>query len=157
MEISFTKNSGKSHIISCKRKNGTVTWMQNSSFFITHDLCHYAMETKLGLKKAFYGMLAAGTDIKDFELPKDQRTFQLTEEALFAEQMVNLLTIEYSQGRVENFIEALKEILIKDNHVSVLPVIKQEQLDEIRSLYETLMNQWVLLPEGETIILNFAE
>jgi hypothetical protein len=157
MEISFTKNSGKSHIISCRRNNGTVTWMQNSSFFITHDLCHYAMETKLGLKKAFYGMLAAGIDINDFDLPKDQRTFQLTEEALFAEQMVNLLTIEYSQGCIENFSEKLKEILIKDKYVSAPPVIKPEQLDEIRSFYETLMNQWVLLPEGETINLNFAE
>jgi hypothetical protein len=35
--------------------------------------------------------------------------------------------------------------------------MKQEQLDEIRSLYETLMNQWVLLPEAGTINLNFAE
>ncbi|MEP6700297.1 MAG: hypothetical protein ABJA85_03240 [Bacteroidota bacterium] len=157
MEISFTKNSGKSHIISCRRNDGTVTWMQNSSFFITHDLCHYALETKLGLKKAFYGMLAAGTDINDFELPKDQRTFQLTEEAILAEQMVNLLTIEYSQGRIENFVSMLNEICHRDTNLSKLPDIKTETLDEIRNLYNGLMNQWVLLPEEETMILKFEE
>lgn len=157
MEISFTKNSGKSHIISCRRNDGTVTWMQNSSFFITHDLCHYAMETKLGLKKAFYGMLAAGTDINDFELPKDQRTFPLTEEAILAEQMVNLLTIEYSQGRIENFVSMLNEICHRDTNLSNLPDIKTETLDEIRNLYNVLMNRWILLPEEETMILKFEE
>ena len=29
-------------------------------------------------------MVATGTDISDFDLPKDQRKFELTEEALFA-------------------------------------------------------------------------
>jgi hypothetical protein len=157
MEITFTKNSGKSHNISCKRTNGTVTWMPNSSFFIIHDLCHYAMETKLGLRKAFYGMLAAGTDIRDFGLPKEQRTFQLTEEAIFAEQMVNLLTIEYTQGQIENFVSMLSKICHSDNHLSKIPEIKPEKLDEIRSSYDGLMNQWILLPEGKTMTLNFEE
>ena len=157
MEISFTKRGSKNHIISCKRKNGTVTWMHSSSFFITHDLCHYAVETKLSLKKAFYGMLADGTDINDFELPKEQRPFQLTEEAIIAEHLVNLLTIEYSQGRMENFIQTLKEGYIKENYVSESPEIEPEKIDDTRNLFEKLMKQWALVPEGDTMTLNFTE
>lgn len=157
MEISFTKGGNKNHIISCNRKNGTSTWMHSSSFFITHDLCHYAVETKLALKKAFYGMLEGGIDINDFELPKGQRMFQLTEEAIFAEHMVNLLTIEYSQGRIENFIQTLKEGYIKENNASTPPEIEPEKINDIRNLFEGLMNKWTLLPEGDTLILNFTE
>ncbi len=157
MEISFTKRGSKNHIISCKRKNGTVTWMHSSSFFITHDLCHYAVETKLSLKKSFYGMLPDGTDINDFELPKEQRPFQLTEEAIIAEHLVNLLAIEYTQGRIENFIQILKEGYLKENYAAEPTEIKQEKIDEIRNLFEKLMNQWVLLPEEDTMALNFTE
>ena len=105
MEISFTRNGINNHIISCRRMDGTVTWMQIDSFFIIHDLCHYAVESILELNNAFYGMLASGTAITDFELPKEKRTFRLTEEAIFTEQIVNLLTIEYSQGPMEDFLD----------------------------------------------------
>jgi hypothetical protein len=157
MEISFTKEKNSTNIISCKRKDGTVTWMHSDSFFITHDLCHYAVESVLAFKKGFYGMLASGTDIKDFELPKDKRTFQLTDEAIFTEQVVNLLTIEYNQGRPENFFSILKDACSKDAIPLILPEIMQEDLDEIRYKFDTLMNQWHLLPEDQTMKLIFEE
>ena len=105
MEISFTKRGDDQNIISCKRKDGSVTWMHSSRFFIMHDLIHYSVETVLNLKTAFYGMLAAGTDIKDFDVPRERRTILFSDEAIFAEQTVNLLGIEHTQGRIENFIE----------------------------------------------------
>lgn len=157
MEISFTRRASKDHIISCKRNDGTVTWMHSDSFFITHDLCHYAVESGLALKKAFYGMLASGTDINDFELPKEKRTFKLTDEAIFTEQMVNLLTIEHSQGRMEDFLDKLNKVCSKDTVLSVLPAIKQEDLESIRQSFEILMNQWHLLPEGKSMTLIFEE
>ena len=154
MEISFSKKGSGHHIISCKRKNGTVTWMHSDSFFILHDLCHYAVETGLALKKAFYGMLAAGTDINDFELPKEKRTVEFTEEAIWTEQLVNLLTIEYSQGKMEHFINTLNEVCGKNN-IDMPPAINYEKLDQIRHSFKILMNQWHLLPEGETMTLIF--
>ena len=156
MEISFSRKSNDQSIISCKRKDGTYTWMHSGPFFILHDLCHYAVETGLDLKKAFYGILAAGTDINDFELPKERRTVEFTNEAIWTEQMVNLLAIEYSQGKMENFMDALNEICSKDN-VAMPPAINYEKLDQIRHSFEILMNQWHLLPEGETMTLIFEE
>src|SRR5205809_153857 len=108
MEISFTKRGEEDHIISCKRKDGTTTWMHSSSFFVQHDLCHYAVETVLGLRNAFYGMLADGTDITDFELPKEERNIALSTEALLAEHLVNILMIDRNQGRIEDITEQLK-------------------------------------------------
>ena len=156
MEISFTKRENSDHIISCKRNDGSVTWMHNSPFFITHDICHYALETVLKLKKAFYGLVSSGIAIKDFDVPRERRTVQLTDEAIFAEQMVNLLTIEYSQGIMENLPATIKEIC-KKSGLPVVPEISERQLEEIRKLYDQLMNQWNVLQAEETMTLIFEE
>jgi hypothetical protein len=155
MEIRFTKRNKEGHIISCKRNDGPETWMQISSFFAVHDLCHYAVETELSLENAFYGMLNAGVNISDFELPKDERTFQLTDEALLAEQMVNLLTIEYNQGRIENFIEEFNNLYKQNKNQTLTSLINEEQLTAIRDSFESLTNQWHQLSEGESIMLKF--
>lgn len=155
MEINFTKKPGSEHIISCKRIDGSVTWMKSSSFFVTHDICHYAVETTLRLKKAFYGMLAGGTSINDFELPKEQRTFELTDEALLAEHLVNLLVIEYNQGRVENFADTIRTSYeIKDE---VLAELKNGGTDKIRDYFRSLMEKWNGIKVEETLQLEFAE
>jgi hypothetical protein len=120
-----------------------------------HDLCHYAVETALKMKHAFYGMLDAGTNISDFELPKDERTFQLTDEALLAEQMVNLLTIEYNQGEIQNFTESLKEIYSQNRNDINMPAINEKQVAVIRNSFESLANQWHGLSEGESLLLSF--
>jgi hypothetical protein len=156
VEISFTKRENNDHIISCKRNDGSVTWMHNSPFFITHDICHYALESTLHLKKAFCGLVAAGTDIKEFDLPRDKRAVQLTDEAIFAEQMVNLLTIEYSQGIIENFIVTIKDVCSKSG-IKIMPEMNEDQLQETRNLYRQLMNKWNLLLQEETMNLIFEE
>ena len=153
MEILFTKKFNGDHILSCKREDGSVSWKHVSSFFIIHDLCHFAVETLMPLKNAFYGMVAAGTDISEFDLPKAQRNFQLTEEALFAEQLVNMLTIEYAQGKMENFIEIFTSI--NDVEGSKALPIDELKLEKIRNLINQLMQKWNLLQEGKTITLLF--
>lgn len=154
MEISFTKRDEGKHIISCKRKNGTETWMYITSFFVIHDICHYAVETKLGMKSAFYGMLAAGTSISDFELPKEQRSFSLTEEAICAEHLVNLLTIEYTQGRMDSFTEMFTNSYKMADELFI-SMLKNRKLGEIRNDFEHLAHQWNELEAGGKLKLDF--
>ena len=71
MEIKLTKNPTGDHVLSCKRNNGTITWKHVSSFFISHDICLYAAEAVIPLNNVFFGMVAAGTDIENFDLPKE--------------------------------------------------------------------------------------
>jgi hypothetical protein len=157
MEILFTKTSKGYPVISCRRKDGSVTWKLVSSFFILHDLCHFAVETTIPLKNAFYGMVAGGIDINDFDLPKEQRKFQLAEEAIFAERLVNLLTIEYTQGRMENFMEMFTGIYEDHNGSDTGVLIKEDQLEKIRKNYKELMKRWDSLPGTETMTLLFEE
>lgn len=64
-----------------------------------HDQGHFAMEKVLGFKNAFYGMIARGANIEDFELPREQRPEEvipenLRPEALISEHFVNLLMVK---------------------------------------------------------------
>ncbi len=143
-------------MLHCTRENGSATWLPLTPFFVIHDLCHYAVETTLGLRHAFYGMLAAGTDIRDFELPRDQRPFELTPEALQAEQLVNLLVIEYSQGWMENFLEELDQVNRMNNDRQQPVSLDEPTLEKIRVAFNMLTERWHSLSENESLVLNFT-
>ena len=156
MEIRITRKQNGHGMLHCTRDNGSATWLPLTPFFVIHDLCHYAVETTLGLQYAFYGMLAAGTDIRDFELPKDQRPFELTPEALQAEQLVNLLVIEYSQGRMENFLEELDHVNRMNNDRQLPVSLDGAGLEKIRVAFNMLTERWHSLSENESLVLNFT-
>ena len=156
MEIRITRKQNGHGMLHCTRDNGSATWLPLTPFFVIHDLCHYAVETTLGLQYAFYGMLAAGTDIRDFELPKDQRPFELPPEALQAEQLVNLLVIEYSQGRMENFLEELDHVNRMNNDRQLPVSLDGAGLEKIRVAFNMLTERWHSLSENESLVLNFT-
>ena len=62
-----------------------------------HDLTHYAVETTLGLRQGFYGLLAQGWDIPGFEAKGTAR--QLPDEVLVTECIVGQLTNIVFAGR----------------------------------------------------------
>jgi len=157
MEIRLIKGaSGNEHVLSCKRKDGSVTWKHVSRFFIMHDICHYTVETVIPFHDAFFGMIKKGTDITEFELPKEERSISLSSEALLAEHLVNLLVIEYTQGKMDNFLEILRATYEIDDDKTV-DLITEEKLNEIRIAYDGIMKKWDDLPERETMTLIFED
>ena len=155
MEISFTKKAFKKHIISCKRADGSVTWMQSDDFFVHHDLMHYAVETIMNYRNAFYGMLESGIDISDFELPKEKRTFSYSTEALHSETLVGLINTELSQGNFEDLQQVIRE-MYESNYPSIAaPEVRLESVARIKEKYEELVLNWMILAPNEKLILQF--
>jgi len=155
MNIRFIKGNEDEHVISCTRNDGSVTWMQLSSFFVIHDLCHFAVETTLGFHTSFFGLLAVGTTISEFDLPSDKRTVAISEEAIISEQLVNLLVIESKQGKFENFKETMQEILRLHTSTNSEWSISALELETIRYSFAALISQWDTLAINETMELNF--
>ena len=145
------------HVFSCKRKDGSSTWKHAGYFFMLHDMAHYSVETVLSLKKGFFGMVAAGTNINDFDLPKEQRNFQLTEEAIFTEQLVNLVVIDHTQGRMENLVEILSSVHDENLKPDLLQLITEDKLEKIRNTYREMMIQWSNVPLNGFMQLSFEE
>ena len=94
--IRIKKKTDGSAALSCVRADGSTTWQrqdgQQGRFFPLHDLTHYAVESVLGFHNAFFGLLASGWDISDFE-KKEMRT-RMPGEALLAELIVGFFDLE---------------------------------------------------------------
>lgn len=157
MEIIFTKKEEGQHLINCKRKDGTETWMKLSTFFVMHDFMHFALESEFGFTTAFYGMVESGVAITDFELPKENRNFELTSEAILVEHLVNLLLIECTQGVFENFEEALSKS-VKNNPDLVIPdFLNNVRIDTVRNNFNNLANKWKALESESNLELKLGE
>ena len=155
MEISFTKKELHKHVISCKRNDGSVTWMQSDDFFVHHDLMHYAVETTLNYRNGFYGILDSGINISDFEIPEKRRTFNFSTEALHAESLVGMISTELSQGNFENMQDTINE-MYKINYPSVqAPKIDTASVSQIKQKYHELVMDLMKLSHNEKLVVQF--
>ncbi len=141
------KRGNPSSILTVKRADGTSTWTRLYPGLEIHDLAHYAVESVLGLEFAFYGILAQGYDIDDFEAPKDVRSSDLQPknlrpEALQTEHLVNLLLTELQFGvPLDDFLSQFATILEQ----SELPPMEQlttTSLRKIRCCLNELCTCW---------------
>ena len=138
MEICFTKKEDDKHVLSCKRKDGTVTWINADEFFLRHDILHYAVETVLNFKWAFYGMITKGIVITDFDQPKNKRNTDFSNEALLAEHIVNLIMIETREGLFDDFNCKLKESIITGKQyigVFILIITSHRQFIQLINIF----------------------
>jgi len=155
MELSITKNKDKPHIISYKRDDGSETWMKSDDFFVVHDLSHFALEKTLHFTTAFMGMLNNGMDVKDFESREKRMQIQVSDEAVYAENMANLFLMETTQGQLEDFKETVKQSFKKMNKAVNPPVLNDEEISAVRVYLKELISEWRLLPFGKTMTLIY--
>ncbi|MEZ5040894.1 MAG: hypothetical protein R2828_13445 [Saprospiraceae bacterium] len=142
-----------------KRTDGTATWTKLRPGLEAHDLAHYVIETVLGYKNAFYGLINQGYEVGDFELPREQRPEALIPaniplEAIQTEYIVNQLQTEYlSYGQSPDFVETLAAAL-KEKALPFPSALTLERLEEIRMQFRTLLFQWHALNEGDELALE---
>lgn len=161
MRIQFKKRKTKPSTLTCIRKDGTSTWTTLRNNFESHDLAHYAVETVLGFNKAFYGLLAQGFNIQDFELPREQRPEALIPanlplESLQTEHLVNLLLTPSASERNDfDLIPMLKQIL-ETNGLGFPENLDPPTLEKIYSTYDDLTSRWLALTPEEVLELDFT-
>lgn len=155
MHFLLTKNTNASHVIRYVRDDATSAWMHASDYFIRHDLSHYALETILGYKTAFNGLLNGGMDPADFNDREKRLAMKLTAEAWYAENMANLFLMELAQGEFPDFNEVQQATFRSFNLEDPLITLEVAQIDAIRKFLRKLLQQWDALAEGETMTLIF--
>ena len=141
----------KPDTLTCVRDDGSVTWTQLHGGFVQHDFAHYVIETTLGLKNAFLGLVAKGYDIPDFNQPKAKRPFEIPKEAIEVEPIVALLQADLLDSAIESNG-------IFQNHSAGLPItVTDEQLEVMRQRLRKLLHQWKDLQPGESMTLQFKK
>lgn len=153
--IRIRKNADGSAVLSCQRPDGSITWQRQTGvqgrFFPIHDLTHYAVETVLGHRRGFYGLVAEGWNVTDFGAPWPRG--RIPADADPSELIVGFLDAERASG-AEWPASDLNDTLRIHNAAAGWQV-SQGHLDDIRAMRRDLMRRWDVLPAGETLELGF--
>lgn len=153
MKVEFKKGKDKDTLV-CTRDDGTTTWMTTTAFFTVHDLAHFAIETKMNFKQGFYGLLAHGMNITDFENKQKFNPREMPAQAMHAEHLVNLLMTELSDGNlIDDFQKNFDDACARSGFASI--TFEPAKLEELRQELSRLLSEWHTLPVGHSLLLKF--
>lgn len=157
MVIRFKKGKNqwkhKPDTLTCVRDDGSITWTHIHRGFVHHDFAHYVVETTLGFKNAFFGLVAKGHDIPDFNEPKAKRPFEIPKEAMDTEPIVALLQVD--SPNIPDPQDANSDGLFQEHSATLSVDVTDEQLEVMRQKLQALLQQWGDLQPGESMTLQF--
>ncbi len=157
--IRIKKKPDGSAALTCVRADGSVTWQRQEGtagrFFPVHDLTHHAVETVLGHRRGFYGLVAEGWDLTDFGAPWPKGP--LPADAEPAELIVGFLDVERASGAEWSAAEfnahAAQHASARGGNTCALT---DEQLARIRARRQELLSRWRALPPGDALELEYT-
>ena len=117
---------------------------KHASFFAVHDLTHYAVETVLGCRGRFFGLIAAGWSVEDTTRRGGCGT--LPPEAVEVEKIVGLFQTEQASCTLWTAAEF--------NEFSPRALTETE-IQNVRTLRATMFRKWFAVQPGEKLELEF--
>jgi hypothetical protein len=152
VRVQITKRSDGSGVLRCVRTDGSVTWQKqtdrHAAYFALHDLSHFAVETALGYRRGFFGLIAEGWDIED-TTGKGARG-PLPPEAGEAELIVGIFSAERAGGviwTVDEFNEFAATVGARK--------LTFDEIVRVKKKRSELFQQWSAVQPGETLELQF--
>lgn len=160
LTVRVKKKSDGAAALTCVRADGSTTWQRQDGqlgrIFPLHDLTHFAVESVLGLREAFFGSIANGWDISDFAGEGNLR--RVTAEALLAEAIVGCFDLERMMGELSD-AGSMNARLVDFYEQRKLPPtafrLTDEQVARIHAVRAELLGRWNAVPAGETLELRF--
>jgi len=157
--LKFSKTREGAPVLSVARRDGSAAWQRQRSFFPVHDLTHYAIETTLGLREAFWGMMADGWEFNDFGTPWPRGPMPNLPEALLAEASAGWF--DSFASSVENdeagaaALNTQLALYFQQNGIAPLRVITVDEFARIRAMRDELAARWYALAPREAMELAF--
>ena len=146
-------------MLRCIRDDGSVSWQKQEGthavFFPLHDLTHYAVETELGYRRGFYGLIAEGWEIAETTGKTPRGT--LPNEALEVEYLVSAFSAERASGEAAtaNEFNELAATFARGKGMPEPRKLTAHELARVRLRFVALATQWRALAPGETLRLEF--
>jgi hypothetical protein len=148
LRIEISKRADGMGVLRCTRQDGSLTWqkqVKHGAHFALHDLTHYAVETTLGYRRGFFGLIAEGWDVED-TTGKGARG-PLPAEAVEVERIVGLFDSERGSG----------VLWTGDEFNGFAPrALTDAEIGSVRSLRSRLFQQWSAIAPGQKLELQFA-
>jgi len=148
LRIEIVKRADGGGVLRCKRADGSVVWQKQSrhaAHFALHDLTHFSVETALGYRRGFFGLVAEGWNFDDVT-GKGTRG-ALPEEATEVERIVGLFDAERASGT---------EWSTGDLNQDCGRGLAEDDIRRIREMRADLFRRWAATAPGEALVLEFA-
>ena len=148
LTIEISPKSDGSVTTRCIREDGSITWQKqtkHAAHFVWHDLTHYAVETALGYRRGFFGLIAEGWEADD-TTGKGARG-PLPAEAIEVERIVGLFDSERGSGvlwTVEEFNQFSPYALTEDD------------IRRVRALRGAIFERWAAVAPGQKLEIKFG-
>jgi hypothetical protein len=156
LKVRFTRGKDKKDVLSVVREDGSQSWQHQQPGIPVHDLTHFAVESTLGLKNGFYGLLAQGWDITRLTEKDVRKT--LPPEGLWTEFVVGLVQTERLAPEPLSAAE-FNDLLNKEKQNFGLKYdreVTDDELLQIRVTFLDLYSKWRLLKPGESLPVKFS-
>jgi hypothetical protein len=157
--VQIDKRADGSGVLRCTRADGSVTWQKQTRHalhFALHDLTHFAVESTLGFRRGFFGLIAAGWAIDD-TTGKGARG-PLPEEAVEVERIVGFLDTERASGALLT-AEDYNQYAATQTSASGRPAPRQltdAEIARVRTCRGELFSRWSALEPGDALELRFS-
>jgi hypothetical protein len=156
LSIRLTRRADGGAVLHCGRADGSSTWQRhegrNAAYFPFHDLTHFALESTLGFRQGFFGLIAAGWDVADTG-GKGARG-PLPDEARLVEHLAGLLDRERVGGAAPltaDEVQAQLRMHAETGRIGAVPALTDAQLDAVRARARALHEAWAALAPGESL------
>src|SRR6476661_3944448 len=159
LQVQITKRADGGAVLRCVRTDRSITWQKQegrqAAFFPLHDLTHFAVETILGFRRGFFGLIAEGWEI-DETSGKGLRG-PLPSEAVLVEHLVGFLDLERATSDAWSAHEYAAQLAIKGLIAtdSAPPWLTDAALDRVRVRRRELFAKWAAVPAASALDLTF--
>ena len=160
LRIRLTRRPDGAVVFELRRPDGTTTWQKRTGptaeFFAIHDLTHYAVESALGFRHGFYGLVADGWDLGDFGTPWPRGP--LPEEAAVVEVIVGCFDAQRAAHEPLTAAQCTSSIrsYFSPHPAATVRAVTDEDLARVRQLLGDQLWRWHATPGGGTHELSFA-
>jgi hypothetical protein len=159
LAVRITARADGGAVLHCTRSDGSVTWQRQEGrqamFFPLHDLAHFAVESVLGFRQGFFGLIADGWDIAETD-GKGARG-ALPREAVIVEHMVGFFDVERASGGAWSAEEFRAQLAMKGllDSGPAPDWLTDDSLDAVRRKRRELFAQWFAVPAGSDLRVEF--
>jgi hypothetical protein len=148
LKVEIARQPDGAGVLRCTRQDGSVTWQKqtkHAAHFAVHDLTHFAVETVLGYRRGFFGLIAEGWEVED-TTGKGTRG-ALPAQALEAEKIVGLFDSERASGVIWSAGEF---------NTFAPRTLTEAEIQKVRVLRSALLRQWSAIAPGQKLELAFG-
>jgi len=147
----FLKRPGQRDRIYVTRSDGTTTGWDFPSYGhgLPHDLCHLVVESELGLRHGFWGLVDQGAEI---DLVDNQATLVRAGRRLVDEEGIDLSGLVEAETAVARLTSPDPEARLQRGMQEPHGI---DASIRIHRRLEDLTRRWAALGDGESITLEF--